>query len=181
MLSLALLPATSLAADAPPTGFGRWETTLRRCQVAQQNSATVSPYQGSCLNLRLNQNIEGLLTVRFLINTDRSGREASGQMTFAGLLWHQDQPMQCSQGQCKPQWPMRVQVHTVASSAIGHGAFASQLPQARLARGTCTLEAHVVKCMAKGLAGDSYEASGNLTRGRWAGPSPEARGLKREL
>jgi hypothetical protein len=150
---LALLAATPAWLGAmEPEQVGRWESLLGRCQIQ-----TPQPEQSGCLRLRLDQSIEGLLRVRF-INTGRGNRLAGNEVMFAGLLLQNHEPMRCREGSCTPQWPMRLQVHTVSTTRFDQRGLAQQLPSAKVARGECLLEARQVVCSAKGLQGEHWQA-----------------------
>jgi len=154
-------PGTSSSGDSSSNGsgegaagFGRWETLLRDCRVQGQTEG--------CIRLRLDQTIEGLLRVRF-ISSAEGGRYASQELIFAGLLLKQDQPMQCQQGQCTPQWPMRLQVHGVSERQFNPRGLAAQMPSIRLAQGSCSLGPTRLQCQAKGRSGERWSASGDLS------------------
>ncbi|MEB3275510.1 MAG: hypothetical protein VKM92_00970 [Cyanobacteriota bacterium] len=151
-------------------GFGRWESVLSHCQL--QWPAT-GPGNGAntsgCLKLRLDQSIEGMLRVRF-INAAGGSRYASEELTFAGLLLKQDQPMRCRQGACDPTWPLRLRVHGVASRRFDGRGLAEQLPSNHLAKGSCELGPIQLTCQAVGPGGLNWQASASLPR---VGPARE--------
>lgn len=153
----ALLPALAHANTEPGTnsgeGFGRWETLLRDCRIEGQPDG--------CIRLRLDQTLEGLLRVRFISAAD-GGRYASQELIFAGLLLKQDQPMQCQQGQCTPQWPMRLQVQGVSERQFNPRGLAAQLPSIKLATGRCSLGPTRLHCQAEGRSGERWSARGQL-------------------
>lgn len=79
---------------------------------------------------------------------------APQQLVFAGVLLPGSQPMRCREGSCTPQLPLQLQVSAVASrsaSTLG-------LPQARVARGSCRVEAHRALCEARDEEGRSWRA-----------------------
>ncbi|MBM5797902.1 MAG: hypothetical protein FJ060_07035 [Cyanobacteria bacterium K_Offshore_0m_m2_072] len=159
-------------------GFGRWESTLRRCQLLWPGQGPAGGrHASSCLKLRLDQSIEGMLRVRF-INPVGGSRFASEEITFAGLLLKHDQPMRCRQGACDPIWPLRIQVHGVASRRFDGRGLAEQLPSNHLAKGSCQLGPVQLTCQAKGSAGQNWQASAHLpgvaaVRQREPQPSPK--------
>jgi len=163
LLAAALLAMDQvLAAEAPDDGFGRWESTLHSCQLQWPRQGQQQPQQSPCLKIRLDQTIEGMLRVRF-INGLASSRYASEELTFAGLLLQQDQPMRCQGGSCQPSWPLRLQVHGVASRRFDPRGLAEQLPNNQLAQGSCRLEATLMQCHARGSAGERWQASAQIS------------------
>ncbi|MFM1811335.1 MAG: hypothetical protein RLZZ336_273 [Cyanobacteriota bacterium] len=163
VLAAALLGVgQALAAEDGDDGFGRWESTLRRCQLQWPKQGQQPAQQSPCLKIRLDQTIEGMLRVRF-INGLTSSRYASEELTFAGLLLQQDQPMRCRGGSCQPSWPLRLQVHGVASRRFDPRGLAEQLPQNQLAKGSCQLNAALLQCQARGLDGQRWQASAQIS------------------
>ena len=163
LLAAALLSMGQvLAADGTNDGFGRWESTLRRCQLQWPRQGQQPAQQSPCLKIRIDQTIEGMLRVRF-INGLASSRYASEELTFAGLLLQQDQPMRCRGGSCQPSWPLRLQVHGVASRRFDPRGLAEQLPQNQLAKGSCQLEAALLQCQARGSDGERWQASAQIS------------------
>jgi len=162
----ALAAALVLPAWAHADGFGRWESPLRRCQLLWPGASTGSN-GSSCLKLRLDQSVEGMLRVRF-INAALGSRFASEELTFAGLLLRSDQPMRCQQGACAPSWPLRMQVHGVASRRFDGRGLAAHVPSNQLAKGRCSLGPDQLVCEAKTANGLQWQASAELPR---QGPS----------
>jgi len=163
LLAAALLPLGQvMAAEAPDDGFGRWESPLQRCQLQWPRQGQQPPQQSPCLKIRIDQTIEGMLRVRF-INGLASSRYASEELTFAGLLLQQDQPMRCRGGSCQPRWPLRLQVHGVASRRFDPRGLAEHLPHNLLAKGSCRLEAALLQCQARGSAGERWQASAQIS------------------
>ena len=74
----------ALAPRACSESFGRWEQTLNSCQILHQPAdlRNKQPSQG-CLKLRLEQNIEGLLSARFVA----AGEVVSGYPAIPNRLW----------------------------------------------------------------------------------------------
>ncbi|MBM5804385.1 MAG: hypothetical protein FJ078_09775 [Cyanobacteria bacterium K_DeepCast_35m_m2_155] len=164
----ALAAAVVMPAWAHADGFGRWESPLRRCQLLWPGASPVAVGSGSnCLKLRLDQSVEGMLRVRF-INAALGSRFASEELTFAGLLLRSDQPMRCKQGTCAPSWPLRMQVHGVASRRFDGRGLAAHVPSNQLAKGSCSLGPDQLICEAKGANGLQWQASAELPR---QGPS----------
>lgn len=152
----------ALAAGTSDEGFGRWESPLRRCQLQWPRQGQQPAQQSPCLKIRIDQTIEGMLRVRF-INGLTSSRYASEELTFAGLLLQHDQPMRCRGGSCQPSWPLRLQVHGVASRRFDPRGLAEQLPNNQLARGSCQLDAALLQCQARGSDGERWQASAQIS------------------
>jgi hypothetical protein len=151
-----------LAAEDADDGFGRWESNLRRCQLQWPRQGQQPAQQSPCLKIHIDQTIEGMLRVRF-INGLSGSRYASEELTFAGLLLQQDQPMRCRSGSCKPSWPLRLQVHGVASRRFDPRGLAEHLPQNQLAKGSCQLEPALLQCQARGSGGERWQASAQIS------------------
>ncbi len=146
----------ALAPRAGGESFGRWEQTLNSCQMLHQpaNLRNKQPSQG-CLKLRLEQNIEGLLSARFLA--------ASQVVVFAGALTKGQLPMRCNKdGACNPQWPIQLEVSTVASGKLEASGLPAGLPLARLARGNCVIQKDRIDCHALAADGEQWRAQSQL-------------------
>ena len=144
-------------------GFGRWDTALKDCSLVQgHRQLPLLAQRQPCQRLRLEQNLEGLLSVR-LQQPSGSQRFGSQSLVFGGVLAAGGQPMRCgSSGVCKPRWPIRLEVATVASSLPNDQGVAPALPLAQLARGTCLLERRSLQCQAHDANGRFWEASASL-------------------
>jgi hypothetical protein len=115
-----------------------------------------------CVRLRLEQNMEGLLSVR-LIALSGSQVFGSRSLVFAGVLAPGQKPMSCSpDGKCKPQWPIRLNVSTLATNVELDGSPAPTLPLALLAKGTCLLEIRSLRCEASDSSGQVWKAQARL-------------------
>lgn len=159
LLSAALLiPLLGLLPGrASGEGFGRWQTSTSRCSL-QRGNTEARP----CQELRLEQNLSGLLSVRFL-SDGSTGLLAEEQLLFAGLLEQNQPAMVCDrQGKCKPQWPTGLAVATVGDSRFNERGLAIGIPQAYLARGRCTLEQRRIQCQAQGRDGQHWSAEAEL-------------------
>ncbi len=142
-----------LAAGAPLNGpqwvnaeaFGRWDAPLSQCRM----SSLGRPEQ-PCRRLRLEQNLEGLLSIRF-VGDGQGGLLASEELTFAGVLGEGHQPMHCrSDGRCRePLQPVQLMVGSVAWASFNSRGLVEGLPQARLARGQCRLALRMIRCEAR--------------------------------
>lgn len=152
-----LAPPLLLQAAGRSEGFGRWQTSTSRCSL-QRGSDESRP----CQELRLEQNLSGLLSVRFL-SDGSTGLLAQEQLLFAGVLEPERPAMVCNrQGQCEPQWPSGVAVATVGDSRFDERGLAIGIPQAYLARGQCTLEQRRISCQARGRDGQHWNATAEL-------------------
>ena len=155
-LSGCLVWGLALAPRACSESFGRWEQTLNSCQILHQPAdlRNKQPSQG-CLKLRLEQNIEGLLSARFV---------AAGEVVvFAGALAKGQLPMRCNKdGACKPQWPTQLEVSTVASGKLEDSGLPAGLPLARLARGNCVIQEDRIDCHALAADGEQWRAQSQL-------------------
>ena len=146
----------ALAPSAGSESIGRWEQTLNSCQILHQPAdlSSKQPSQG-CLKLRLEQNIEGLLSARFVA--------AAEVVVFAGALAKGQLPMRCNQdGACKPQWPTQLEVSTVASGKLDPSGLPAGLPLARLARGNCVIQRNRIDCHALAADGERWTVQSQL-------------------
>jgi hypothetical protein len=161
----------SLAAGAPLSGpragsaegFGRWETPLRQCRMSSPGRA-----ERPCRRLRLEQNLEGLLSVRF-VGAGQGGLLASEELTFAGMLGEGQRSMACRpDGRCRePLEPVQLLVDTVAWASFNNRGLVDTLPEARLAQGHCRLERLLIRCEAKqdiAAAGANWTAEARIGR-----------------
>jgi hypothetical protein len=171
LLLAALLGTPQVGGMAPASGqgFGRWETPLQQCRMGAGGQP-----QRPCRRLRLEQNLEGLLSVRF-VGDGEGGRLASEELTFAGVLPEGQQPMRCQpDGRCQnPPQPLQLLVGSVAWTRFNDRGLVDGLPQARLARGHCQLTHQVIRCEAhnEGASeGASWTAEARL------GPAPPSPG-----
>ena len=155
-LALVLL---SLGGAGQAEGFGRWDTKLRDCSLL--HGLVELPLQAqrqTCQRLRLEQNMEGLLSVRLILPSAQQ-RFGSQTLVFGGVLAEGQQAMRCTaNGECQPRWPIRLDVATVASSLVTDQGVAPTLPTAQLARGSCLLERRTLQCQARTQNGHFWEA-----------------------
>ncbi|MBM5802064.1 MAG: hypothetical protein FJ077_14840 [Cyanobacteria bacterium K_DeepCast_35m_m2_023] len=145
-------------------GFGRWDTSLQHCQLSWSSDDRQSVVNSTCLAMRLDQSIEGLLRVRF-INAAGSSRLASEELSFVGLLHKQDTPMVCSQGSCTPTWPIHLTLQGVTTLRFDSRGLAEQLPKVHLAQGRCRLEPPRLSCEAMTGTGHRWRAMATLRSG----------------
>ena len=164
MFSLGLM-LLAWASAAQAGGFGRWEIGLRGCSLRQGQMEQTQPLrqkQQDCVRLRLEQNLEGLLSVR-LITPSSKQLFGSRSLVFAGVLAPGQKPMRCgADGECKPQWPIQLDVSTVGTNLVFDGSPASTLPRALLAKGTCRLERRRLQCEASDSSGRVWKAQARL-------------------
>lgn len=139
-------------------GYGRWQMQTRSCQLRRPPSRLPL----SCSDLRLEQNLEGLLSVRF-IAAGQGNLTAREYLLFAGVL-EPDQPaMRCSQdGRCEPQWPTSLVVASVADARFDDRGLVQGLPRTHLVRGRCALSRSEVRCEATTRSGEQWAAEAEL-------------------
>ena len=139
-------------------GFGRWQARTSQCSF--QRSPSIEARR--CQVVRLEQNLEGLLSVRFL--ADRSGPQGGAeQVLFAGVLEPGQPAMQChADGRCVPRWPTSVEVGIVAAARFDERGLVTAVPQTLLARGRCDLTRARVRCQAGNGAGERWSAEATL-------------------
>ncbi len=149
----------SLGSAVRGEGFGRWDSKLRDCTLLQGRvELPLQAQQQTCQRLRLEQNMEGLLSVR-LIQPSAHQRFGGQTLVFGGVLAEGQPTMRCdSSGECQPRWPIRLEVATVASSLVNNQGVATTLPTAQLARGSCLLERRTLQCQARDQNGHFWEA-----------------------
>ncbi len=133
-------------------GFGRWTSATRHCDLQ------INRREQNCQAVRLDQNLAGLLTVRFQVEAVGSQARAE-ELLFVGQLKEGHPAMRCSaNGQCEPQWPTRLLVSTVADSRYDDRGLIMGLPQTHLVQGSCVLERDRVRCDASSREGGSWIA-----------------------
>ena len=137
--------------------FGRWEGGLRRCRIASTSRQASQQQTSSCRVLRLDQQMEGLLTVRFL-QPAGSGTFLDRQLVFAGVLEEGTRGMPCQASRCEPRWPLRLRVSAVGQAGFGEAAAALGLTRAQLASGHCQLDGRAFRCEAVGSQGERWQA-----------------------
>jgi hypothetical protein len=143
------LIASSKAQDQ---GFGRFSTKLVRCSVLTPGNAR---NLRNCGRLRIDQNVEGLLSVRFGLV---GGAE---DLVFAGMLKEGSSPMACSgDGRCTPRFPLELGVNALASSLMDSRGLALGLPRSHVVRGSCRIEVVRIRCEASGDGAERWLAEG---------------------
>lgn len=145
-------------------GFGRWQSRANPCSFTNSLARPIPPGHEPrrCQLVRLEQNLEGLLSVRFM--ADGSDLQLGAeQLLFAGVLENGQQPMRCRpDGRCTPHWPTRVAVATVAVARFDERGLATTVPQTLLARGHCELMRAEVRCQAKNDEGERWSGQARL-------------------
>lgn len=143
----------------PEEDFGRWQRNTRQCEIQlpdpEEGETPRQPLgQGAlaCRSVRLDQQLAGLLSIRFLQVTTGRGNPAQ-QLLLAGVLLPGSQPMRCRNSRCEPTWPMRVQLSALATSNVG----TLGLPQARVVQGNCSLERSRLVCTARDHEGMRWQ------------------------
>ena len=135
-------------AEAAFDDFGRWERRVVTCRIQHQGeptAATTDSNARSCTQVRLDQQLAGLLTVRFL-QSPRDPRTMGQQLVVAGVLSGASQPMQCRDGSCQPSWPVQLEVSALAHAEVDSRGISLSLPRAELAQGSCRLESRLFRC-----------------------------------
>jgi hypothetical protein len=139
-------------------GFGRWQAPTNQCSFQRGPSIEAR----RCQVVRLEQNLEGLLSVRFLAHGS-SPQGGAEQVLFAGVLEPGQPSMQChADGRCDPRWPTSVEVGIVAAARYDERGLVTAVPQTLLARGRCDLNRARVRCQAGNGAGESWSAEATL-------------------
>ncbi|MEB3166457.1 MAG: hypothetical protein VKO65_07270 [Cyanobacteriota bacterium] len=146
-----------------PEAFGRWEQPLRQCRIQRwppPGDRTTPVADEPCQSLRLDQQIEGLLVVRWLATPAR-GLRRGRQISFAGMLDRGSAPMRCTpEGRCRPTGAMAVWLSALATSGFGPAQPSAWLPSSRLVQGLCRLEARRVVCEATERDGSRWRSEG---------------------
>ncbi|MEB3271242.1 MAG: hypothetical protein VKJ44_06305 [Synechococcus sp.] len=100
-----------------------------------------------CQSVRLDQLLPGLLTIRFVPALRRAAQPAT-QLAFTGVLAASSPPLGCRDGTCDPRGDLELRVSAVAISGLDPQGLPVSLPQALLARGSCSVAARLVICQA---------------------------------
>jgi hypothetical protein len=152
---MALSAAGSAARDPGEAaeGVGRWEQPLGRCRLER---LTPAPQRLSCRRLRVNQQLPGLLSLRFLA-ADAGPGKGVGQLVFAGVLEPGSQPLQCQRLRCRPAGALRLRVSAMAANGGPEEPMASSLPRSQLAQGRCDLHPKRFWCQARGADGEEWQ------------------------
>jgi len=157
LLAIGAPLAAMQAQELPGEDFGRWESSLRRCRIVSTSSQSRQQPPASCRLLRLDQLMEGLLSVRFL-QPGGNGSFLDRQLVFAGVLAEGSTGLQCQRSRCEPSWPLRLQVSAVGQAGFGDATAALGLTRAQLATGHCLLDGRSFRCEAIGQEGQQWRA-----------------------
>jgi len=136
-------------------GFGSWQSGTRSCS---RNLAGSPP--SHCQQVQLEQQLEGLLTVRFI--APGAQKDSLNQLIVAGLLQPNSAPLVCQQGLCQLAGPLSTLVSTVSERSFDGRGLAQGLPKAWLASGSCRFEGRSVRCEAAAADGQRWQATANF-------------------
>ena len=136
-------------------GFGSWQSGTRSCSRNLAGAA-----QSTCQLVQLDQQVEGLLTVRFI--APGAQKDSVNQLVVVGLLQPQSQPLLCQQGHCQPAGPLSTVVSTVSERSFDGRGLAQGLPKVWLASGSCRFEGRSVRCEAAAADGQRWQANANF-------------------
>ena len=170
--ALAAIPPTAARDQNLELDFGRFSERLVRCVLSTPSSQR---NQRSCGRLRIEQNLEGVMSVRFSLSPS-SERYSSEDLVFAGILSADSAPMACrGDGRCQPRFPVQLSVNAIASGLYDRRGLAATLPRARVARGLCRIEAVRASCEATERDGERWRAEGFFI----STPPPDVRAAQR--
>jgi hypothetical protein len=159
LLSALQAAAFTLVANPGPAlaeGYGRWERQIRHCDLR------INQQERGCHGVRLEQNLAGVLTVRFLTEGGEP-QVAAEELLFVGQLKEGQPAMVCSDdGHCRPRLPTALTVSTVAGSRYDDRGLILELPRTHLARGSCTLQEEALQCEARNPSGGSWRAEARM-------------------
>jgi hypothetical protein len=156
MAILALAPPSTGNASTPNFDFGRYSERLVRCNVT---TSLFRKYWRSCGQLRIQQHIDGLMSVRFSLGgNDRPG---NSDLVFAGVVINGSKSMACrGDGRCEPRFPLTLQVSAISTAIFDRNGLAITLPMGLVARGSCRIEPLRAQCQATALDGASWRVYG---------------------
>lgn len=156
LLCTLLLPAGAAVGQGLEEDFGRWESNLRHCRIVfATGDAPQTPPTG-CRLVRLDQQLAGLLTVRFLQPAGNSLLR-DRQLVFTGVLAEGSTAMRCRSGRCEPRWPLQLRVSAVGEAGFDASGMTAGLTSARIAGGNCLLEDGRLRCEASAAAGRQWK------------------------
>ena len=141
----ALAWAMPLAAQEAPEDFGRWLSEVRACRLGMAPGPALDL---RCDGVRLDQQLPGLLSVRFF-SRGQGPAPAKRLLVFAGILERGSPAMACRGGSCQWSSPMRTRVTALADLGVSERGDTTSLPTTRLAQGTCLIQAKRIRCEAK--------------------------------
>lgn len=144
-------------ADEKYDDFGLWKGSLNTCSVVRVSHPHGQRQPMECNSFRLNQQIRGIISVRFE-SWKGVNNHNIGKLVLAGVLEEKSLSMRCRQGRCQPQFPIKLQISALAESYENDLGLASKVPHSYLARGYCQIEISRVHCVAKTLDGIEWSA-----------------------
>lgn len=168
-------PARSLAAVSAPTpaspqasspaaapakprlARSRASSAAGALDLLVERSQALAELELPCRSVRLDQQLAGLLTIRFLPSLRGASLPAT-QLAYTGVLTPGSQPLGCRAGRCDLQGDLELQVSAVAVSALDRQGLPTGLPQAFLARGSCSVAERRVVCQARASLEQSWTA-----------------------
>jgi hypothetical protein len=171
-----LLFVLPLSAQEAVDDFGRWEREVRRCQLGMAPGGAIvhKPVAPSrrgliptrvaslgCQTVRLDQQLPGLLSVRFFSRGQGPG-PSKRLLMFAGILERGSQAMACRAGSCGWSSPMRLRVSALAELGLSELGGSTSLPTTRLVQGSCQIQPKRIRCQAQMEGEESWWAQVDL-------------------
>ena len=163
LLSAPLPLGLPLRAQGAVDDFGRWEKEVRRCQLGMGPGGAVLPERVvpsgrglsparvaslGCETVRLDQQLPGLLSVRFFSRGQGPG-PSKRLLMFAGILERGSPSMACRAGSCGWSSPMRLRVSALAELGLSELGGTTSLPTTRLVQGNCQIQPQRIRCQAQ--------------------------------
>ena len=163
VLSAPLPLGLPLRAQGAVDDFGRWEKEVRRCQLGMGPGGAVLPERVvpsgrglsparvaslGCETVRLDQQLPGLLSVRFFSRGQGPG-PSKRLLMFAGILERGSPSMACRAGSCGWSSPMRLRVSALAELGLSELGGTTSLPTTRLVQGNCQIQPQRIRCQAQ--------------------------------
>lgn len=163
LLSAPLPLGLPLRAQGAVDDFGRWEREVRRCQLGMGPGGAVLPERVvpsgrglsparvaslGCETVRLDQQLPGLLSVRFFSRGQGPG-PSKRLLMFAGILERGSPSMACRAGSCGWSSPMRLRVSALAELGLSELGGTTSLPTTRLVQGNCQIQPQRIRCQAQ--------------------------------
>ncbi len=136
-------------------GFGHWQSGTRSCS---RNLAGAP--KGVCQAVQLDQQVEGLLSVRFI--APGAQKDSLNQLIVVGLLQAHSSPLRCQQGRCQPAGALSTLVSSVSERSFDGRGLAQGLPKTWMVSGSCQVEASSVRCQAEAPGGEHWQASASF-------------------
>ena len=124
-------------------GFGRWQQQPRSCQLV----FPVGP-KASCRIAQLDQRSALVLRLSLLAPGPLKG--GLQQLTLAGQLQEDSQPMRCRQGVCELQGPLLLHLASVSETQFDGRGLAQGVPRISAVQGQCRIDPVAIRCDASG-------------------------------